>query len=286
MGSLWGALTRLSHYNQTMNIVNRPSIVSDHPGDLEDPGQPVVTIASDSPGGCHFPVHRHFRAQLVFASAGVMTVTTAVGTWVVPAQQAVWVPAGVEHEVYAAGPLSMRSLYVHPDAAHALPTECRVVAVEPLLRELIVKATVLAESGRTGDSYVRLVGVILDELRGLNPAPLHLPLPHDPRLQAITSSLLAKPGDNRDLVEWGRSAGASARTLARLFRQETGMTFSGWRQRLRLLAAVSRLGAGEPVTAVAYELGYRSPSAFIAMFRRTLGRPPGRYFKGHDAGER
>jgi AraC-like DNA-binding protein len=61
--------------------------------------------------------------------------------------------------------------------------------------------------------------------------------------------------------------------------KETGMTFGAWRERLRLTAAVARLGEGEPVTAVAYDLGYQSPSAFIAMFRRSLGDTPGRYLK-------
>ncbi len=263
-----------------MNVAKRTTADPLHPGNLEDPKQPVVTVSSDSPGGTRFAMHRHFRAQLVFASEGVMTVTTAAGAWVVPPQQAVWVPAGVDHEVLAAGPLSMRSLYVHPDASGGLPVECCVTAPEPFLRELIVKVADLAQQSDTQDSYVRLVGVVLDELRGLKPAPLHLPLPRDPRLKSITDSLMAKPGDNRDLSAWGKRAGASGRTLARLFRRETGMTFAGWRRRLRLLAAVSRLGAGEPVTTVAYDLGYHSPSAFVAMFRRSLGRPPGRYLKG------
>ncbi len=263
-----------------MNVAKRTTEDPLHPGNLKEPRQPVVTACSDSAGEQRFPMHRHFRAQLVFASEGVMTVTTAAGTWVVPPQQAVWVPAGVDHEVYSPGPLSMRSLYVHPDATGGLPGECCVTAVEPFLRELIVKIAELAQQRESPDSYARLVGVVLDELRGLKAAPLHLPLPRDPRLKAVTDSLMAEPGDNRDLAAWGRRAGASGRTLARLFRRETGMTFAGWRRRLRLLAAVSRLGAGEPVTTVAYDLGYHSPSAFVAMFRRSLGAPPGRYLKG------
>lgn len=266
-----------------MNVVKRTAADPLHPGNLADPERPVVTVSSDSPQGLHFPRHRHFRAQLVFASEGVMTVTTTAATWVVPPQQAVWVPAGIEHEVYSQGPVSMRSLYVHPDATSGLPAECCVMAVEPLLRELIVKVADLAnrvDGAGARDSYARLVSVVLDELRGLKHAPLHLPLPRDPRLRCITEVLLAEPGDNRDLTAWGRRAGASGRTLARLFRRETGMTFAGWRRRLRLLAAVSRLGAGEPVTRVAYDLGYHSPSAFVAMFRRSLGMPPGRYLKG------
>lgn len=263
-----------------MNIVRRTAGDPSHPGDLEDPGQPVVTVSRDSPGEQRFPMHRHFRAQLVYASEGVMRVTTDAGTWVVPPQQAVWVPAGVDHEVYSSGPLSMRSLYVHPTACSGLPEECCVMNVEPFLRELILKVAELAGRDRVPESYGRLVGVVLDELGRLEAAPLHLPLPRDARLRAVTDALMAAPGDNRDLGEWGRRAGASGRTLARLFRRETGMTFAGWRRRLRLLAAVARLGAGESVTAVAYDLGYHSPSAFVAMFRRSLGTSPGRYLKG------
>lgn len=263
-----------------MNVARRTTADPLHPGNLADPVQPVVTVSTDSPGELRFPMHHHYRAQLAFACDGVMSVTSAAGAWVVPPQQAVWLPAGVEHEVYSAGPLSMRSLYVHPDATGGLPEECCVMTVEPFLRELIVKVADLAERREMQDNYARLVSVVLDELRGLKAAPLHLPLPRDARLKAITDTLLAHPGDNRDLAAWGQRAGASGRTLARLFRRETGMTFAGWRRRLRLLAAVSRLGAGEPVTRVAYDLGYHSPSAFVAMFRRSLGMPPGRYLKG------
>jgi len=174
----------------------------------------------------------------------------------------------------------MRSLYVHPNATVGLPGECCVMSVQPFLRELIVKVSDLAGRQQLSDSFARLVSVVLDELRELKVAPLHLPLPRDPRLKAVTDSLIAEPGDNRDLTQWGKRAGASARTLARLFRRETGMTFAGWRRRLRLLAAVSRLGGGESVTTVAYDLGYHSPSAFVAMFRRSLGTSPGRYLKG------
>jgi AraC-like DNA-binding protein/quercetin dioxygenase-like cupin family protein len=262
-----------------MNVARRTTGDPLHPGNLRDPRRAVVTASVDSPGEQRFPMHRHFRAQLVFAREGVMTVTTAAGTWVVPPQQAVWVPAQVDHEVYSAGPLSMRSLYVHPDEAADLPAECCVMAVEPFLRELIVKVADLVERDAPQESYVRLVAVVLDELHDLEVAPLHLPLPRDARLKAITDALLAAPGDNRDLAQWGRRAGASGRTLARLFRRETGMTFAGWRRRLRLLAAVSRLGGGESVTTVAYDLGYHSPSAFVAMFRRSLGTSPGRYLK-------
>ena len=121
--------------------------------------------------------------------------------------------------------------------------------------------------------------MLVDEIRGAAQAPLHLPLPSDPRALRVARALQAEPGDARPLAGWSKPAGASTRTLARLFVRETGLGFRAWRQQLRLLRALERLAAGEAVTQVALDLGYDSPSAFIAMFRKALGVSPGRYFR-------
>lgn len=222
--------------------------------------------------------HRHRRAQLLFASRGVMRVTTDHGIWVVPPQRAVWLPAGTLHAVSSPGPLSLRNLYFDPSLCTALPTQCRVVAVSPLLRELILRAVELDplydEQGAEG----RLMRVILDQIETLPVVPLHLAMPGDGRLQAIARALQARPGDDRPLAAWGTRVGASERTLARLFVRETGHTFGQWRQQVRLLVALEGLAQGRPVALVAAELGYERPSAFIAMFRRALGRTPARFF--------
>lgn len=94
----------------------------------------------------------------------------------------------------------------------------------------------------------------------------------------LCAALRRNPADARTLDAWGVAVGASARTLARLFMTETGLSFAAWRAQVRLLAALARLAAGEKVTSVALDLGYDSPSAFIAMFRRQLGVTPSRYF--------
>jgi len=233
-----------------------------HPGDLDDPGRPVVALASDHLGPHRFALHKHLRAQLVYAISGVMTVSTSEGTWVVPPQQAVWVPPGVLHEVQSGRPLAMRTLYLHPDAVEGLPESCCVVTVPPLLRELILKAVTLPPDYPPTGPEARLMAVIPDQLRAIEPEPLHLPIPTDRRLRSVTDALSKNPADGRSLADWAHSAGASERTLARLFRRQTGMTFGAWRQRLRLLLAIARLAEGSPVTAVAYELGYESPSAW------------------------
>ncbi len=249
------------------------------PGNLPDAQRPIVTLARDTSAPHYFPLHQHTRAQLVYASTGVLTVVTTQGTWVVPPQQAVWVPAGIKHEVRSPGPVSMRSLYIHPAFTQGLPGYCCVVTIIPLLRELILEAVSLANDYQPSGATSRLMHVILDKLQALKPTPLHLPLPQDPRIKIVSDALVNDPADDRDLEVWADSAGASSRTLARLFVKETGLTFGAWRERLRLLAAISRLGAGQSVTTVSYETGYHSPSAFIAMFKRTMGMPPGRYFR-------
>ncbi len=172
----------------------------------------------------------------------------------------------------------MRSLYVRQDPALGLPADCGVVGVSPLLRELILAAAEAPQlydvSGRDG----QVMDLILNEIRSLPVEPLHLPEPTDSRLRQITAALRENPADTRTLEAWGRIAGASPRTLARLFPAETGMTFRHWQQQARLLAGLMRLAGGESVTSVALEVGYENPSAFISMFRRTLGVTPGRYF--------
>jgi len=264
----------------TSNKTDLPAAHHDSYGEGID--RPVVVRASEYPFGYRSDNHWHGRAQLVYACAGVVKVTAKQGSWVVPQHRGVWIPAQTAHRIESAGAFSMRSLYVRDDSPGdsvlELPSECGVVAVSPLLRELILTAAESPQlydvSGRDG----RVMDLILSEIRSLPMVPLHLPEPTDSRLRQITAALRENPADTRTLEAWGRHAGASPRTLARLFPAETGMTFRQWQRQARLLDGLIRLAEGEPVTSVALEVGYENPSAFIAMFRSTLGVTPGRYF--------
>lgn len=238
----------------------------------------MVVRVSEYPSGYSSANHWHGRAQLVYACAGVVKVTTQQGVWVVPQHRGVWIPARMEHQIESAGPFSMRSLYVREDSVAGLPAECGVVGISPLLRELILAAADASQAYNLAGRDGRVMELILDEIRSLPVVPLHLPEPTDSRLRQITAAIRENPADTRTLEAWGRQAGASPRTLARLFPAETGMTFRHWQRQARLLAGLMRLAGGEPVTSVALEVGYENPSAFISMFRRALGVTPGRYF--------
>jgi AraC-like DNA-binding protein len=220
--------------------------------------------------------------QLLFPSRGTLTVHTAAGLWVVPFHQAVWVPAGVRHDVEVAGGVAMRALYLHPAALPArrgrLPEVCRVVEISPLLREILRRVLRLRTLDRRVVAERHLLAVLLDEITVLPLAPLDLPMPRDPRGVRAAEWIRAEPAARNTLAEVAYAAAASPRTLERLFRSETGLPFGVWRQRARLLRALQRLAEGEPVAAAANAVGYESTSAFVAAFRRALGTTPGKYF--------
>jgi AraC-like DNA-binding protein len=242
--------------------------------------RPVFALGVTYADGQRIPIHRHRTAQLIAAASGVMTVTTRDGRFVVPPQRGVWVPPLTEHRIRMTGVVAMRTVYFARPLSAELPKACCVVQITPLLRELVLRAVSFPRHYRRTGPEARIAALILDELKSARVAPLHLPLPSDARAQRVTRALQADLADQRSLAELAGTSGASPRTLARIFQRETGMPFGAWRQQLRLLRALERLAAGDAVTTVALDLGYESPSAFIAMFRRALGVSPGRYFGG------
>ncbi|MEZ4402800.1 MAG: helix-turn-helix transcriptional regulator [Kofleriaceae bacterium] len=217
--------------------------------------------------------HRHDWHQLTYALRGQLELVTADARRVVPADRAVWVPAGTAHVEVIRAPLSMRSLYVAPGALPAAPP-LRTVEVAPLLREVILHVTRLGALDRRRPSEGRLALVLFDLIAAAPDVALELPLPRDPRARAFAELVADGPGDVASIAQLARRAGASVRTLERLFLAETGVAVGVWRRRMRLFHALRLLEAGRPVTAVALEVGYATTSAFTAAFTRAFGRTP------------
>ena len=222
--------------------------------------------------------HRHSRGQLAFSGEGVITVSTAGGRWVTPPNRAVWIPPQVFHETSAAADVTMHSVFVDESLAASLPQAVTAVAVSPLLRELILHAAKFSEADAPSAASQRILAVILDQLQLIRMAPLDLPMPKDKRLLKICEAILRDPAARISLPEWERTVGASRRTITRLFPLETQLTFDAWRKQAVLLEALRRLAAGQTVGQVSLDLNYESSSAFIAMFKKSLGATPGKYF--------
>ncbi|OJY18215.1 MAG: AraC family transcriptional regulator [Myxococcales bacterium 68-20] len=246
---------------------------------FESTPRDVIATGNEYPSHYVLAAHAHRRSQLLYASSGVLTAITGEGSWVVPPRRALWIPAGVSHEVHMDGPVSTRSAYVIQEATFAagLPQHCQVIAVSPLLHELLQEAVDLPPEYDLGGRDGRVMALLLDEIRHAPALPLSTPLPRNKRLSALCRKLLERPSQETKIDDMAQRAGMSRRSFTRAFRAETGMSFTAWRQQACLLAALTRLGKGEPITRVAIDLGYGNPSAFTAAFRRVLGAAPSRY---------
>lgn len=255
---------------------------STEPDDYQAVPRPVAAMAKSFPDGFETDPHAHIRDQLIYAVSGVMRVRTAREAWIVPPDRAVYVPGGLSHTVAMRGRVEMRTLFIRTDAAPARPAAAGVLEVSDLLRAVVLalleEPIAYDEAGRGG----LLAALALDEIARAEPLSLVIPMPRDRRLVRLCDALLADPRREETLEAWSAEAGASPRTLSRLFLAETGLGFTVWRQRVRFHSALEALVRGEPVGQVARANGYASASAFGAAFRKALGISPGSVFRARQ----
>ncbi|MFG2004532.1 AraC family transcriptional regulator [Spirillospora sp. NPDC048911] len=236
----------------------------------------------------HFPLasgdwiapHSHTHHQLAWTRSGVLGVAVDDSYWVLPPARALWLPAGVVHRTGATRDAVLCGLYFDPERCALDWAEPTAVGVGGLLAHLIAH---LARDDLADDARLRAEAVVLDLLHPLPALPIEVPVPVDERVRAVADALLADPADPRGLEAHARAIGVSRRTLTRLFVSDTGMSFDRWRTHMRLRAALPLLAEGRSVSHAARAVGYATPSAFLAAFRRTVGTSPGRYLNGDTA---
>ncbi|MEG5552318.1 helix-turn-helix transcriptional regulator [Enterobacter wuhouensis] len=236
----------------------------------------LLAVISDTGLIRSTPHHSHPGGQLFGAVRGLLSVDLGNQRWVVPATHAVWIPPGMPHGLFSHGPFVGWSVWVSAACSKSLPDTAHVLPVSGLLREGVLRAASWNNS-RPSKAQSCLAEVIFEEIRSTQPVPLGLPMPNEPRLQKIARALSDEPNDDRTMEEWAHWAGIPIRTLSRRYLVETGLNFTEWRQRVRLLKALELLAAGNSVKAVALDSGYENVSAFITLFRKTFGVTPGRY---------
>ncbi|WP_417844478.1 AraC family transcriptional regulator [Thalassospira sp.] len=246
---------------------------------IDNIARPVFSLFTETTFIGEIEPHAHNKAQFLYVISGVLTVEAVGGIWTIPPQCGLWIPGGVLHAGRISGHINIGNLYIDPTLTTQLPKNCGIIFVAPLLRELLLRfdrSSVFQMQDKAREA--RLLSVLLDELAAAPLEPIHLPMPTDRRLRRLTEAMINSPQLRFTVNEWGVRVGASSRTLSRLFKRETGLSFMRWRQQLHIGLALQRLATGASVTAIAGDLGYESTSAFIAMFRRLLGTTPARYF--------
>ncbi|MBS1018732.1 helix-turn-helix transcriptional regulator [Gluconobacter cerinus] len=237
----------------------------------------IRALARDYVDGESVGEHCHKDGQFIHATAGVMEIRTPMRLWLVPPQRGLWIPPCIPHALRARGKVTLRTVYIAASkVTSCLGEQPGGFMVSAFLREIILKSLsqdVIEDHPR----FHRLAGVLLDELSHLTPDRLSLAMPIDKRLALACAEILSTPDINPGMGALSKQAGTSIRTLTRLAQKEFGCSLSIWRQQALVLTAVPKLIAGEPVASIADTLGYETPSAFAAMFRRIMGVTPGNY---------
>lgn len=237
-------------------------------------GQLVSTLAWEYTAEYQIPVHAHGSDQLVYATRGVMEITADRTRWVIPPQFAIWIPAHQDHSIWMPQPVSMRTLYLRSGLVKRRGPQCSVIHVTALFRELIVEAVRRKRLRESTELDQALTTLIVDQIQRATPMPSAIPLPKDPRAVSVAEEVLAHPGGTDKLPLIAFRASATVRTIQRIFLKELGMSFEEWRKQVRLMKALELLASGNAVKQTAHEVGYKQTSAFVTMFRETLGTTP------------
>jgi AraC-like DNA-binding protein len=239
--------------------------------------KPITVVSRNIAMNSVVSKHKHDWGQFVYAHKGVLAVSTPFNRYIVPPEQGVWLLPSVEHEVTAISNVQLISFYFDNLFLNVLPVECGVLKVNDFLKALIKEANSIEKDYQWHGTDGRLLRLIVDKLTQVPCEIDQLPFPKDARLLAILAEINNFPDNNNTLSQWGNIVGASARTLSRLFKKETGMIYSEWRQRLNIQIAITQLSLGKSVQSVSLHLGYESPSSFIYMFKNKVGITPSRY---------
>lgn len=239
--------------------------------------KPITVVNRTIAANCVVQRHSHSWGQFIYANSGVLSVVTDNHRYIIPPEQGVWVVPNISHQVSAITNSELTSFYVGVNCMENLAKDCCVLSVDGFLKSLILESKKTNKEYDWQDADGLLLRLIIEKLSKAPKVLLQLPYPKDKRLLTMLSMLQQHDYNHYDLAQWGKIVGASSRTLSRLFKVETGMTFSQWRQRLKVQLAITKMGQGHSIANIAAELGYESPSAFSYMFKENTGVSPSVY---------
>ena len=243
----------------------------------------VRTSAADLKAATVLANHAHEWHQLIYVSAGLMSIATEAGSWVAPVTWAIWVPAGIRHEIRFVVDSAFRSAYFRPDWTPAYPTACTVVSVSALLRELILRTIEIGQLDRRDPLEAAIAALMVSELQVSGARSLSLKQPTGEAMCRAAALMIKRNPQAATVSSLASAVGAGIRTFERKFFAETGMTPGRWRQHQAMLTALELLAGGTAIKSVAAQSGYRTTSAFIAAFRKIFGTTPGNYFSSGPA---
>ncbi|MDO6445222.1 AraC family transcriptional regulator [Colwellia sp. 1_MG-2023] len=240
---------------------------------------PISVLHREIPALAGINKYQHHQAQCIYVHSGVLAIITEQGRYFIPPKQAIVIPAELSHELLAKTAVKLSIFHFNTEEAKELSTTTQVLVVDSLLSALITESLKISNEYLWQSTDGRLLRLVRDKLAQASKLDTFLPYPKDNRLTNITERLLKHPSLKSDLNFWGKFVNASPRTLSRIFKKETNITYSEWRQRLNIQIAIKHLSLDDSINSIAELLGYESSSAFIYMFRKQMGVSPSQFLK-------
>lgn len=229
--------------------------------------------------GEHDSPHCHPWHQLLFPRQGMIRTKALNKQYFIPSNRAMLIPAKCIHESWSINSVQFIGIYFNSEAIDISESDCQVIEVSPLFNQLIYQIYKIASSTmQCSAKENRLVQVFYDQLEEQKKVILEVVLPEDRRLQTMANELLVNPACQLKLTDWAKKINVSERTISRIFESQTGLTFRLWRQRVRMISALSMIEQKLPIQTVALNVGYDSASAFIHRFKKQFGQTPSQYF--------
>lgn len=224
--------------------------------------------------------HSHDVHQIEYAIGGVVEVETPAGHYLLPPQQAAWLPVGLEHSAIMNPDVKTVAVMFDPDLVPNAGDRARILAVSPLIREMMIYALrwpIDRECGdEVSDGFFRTLAHLVSDALD-HEAPLSLPTSEHPIVAAAT----AYTKDHLASVsaeEVSRAVAVSERTLRRLFQDSLGISWRTYLLHARMLRAMALLASpDQTVQEVSSAVGFESLSSFTRSFVQFCGETPSAY---------
>ncbi|ULE31644.1 AraC family transcriptional regulator [Mycobacterium sp. IDR2000157661] len=226
--------------------------------------------------------HSHEVHQIEYAIGGVVEVETASAHYLLPPQQAAWIPVGLDHQATMNPDVKTVAVMFDPQLITEAGDRARILAVSPLIREMMIYALRWpidrADGDAISDAFFRTLADLVSEALD-HEAPLSLPTSEHP----IVSAAMAYTKKHLDCVtaaDVSRAVAVSERTLRRLFQDSIGLSWRTYLLHARMLRAMALLAApGQSVRQTSSAVGFDSLSSFTRAFTQFSGETPTTYRK-------
>ncbi|ENV42874.1 MULTISPECIES: AraC family transcriptional regulator [Acinetobacter] len=228
-----------------------------------------------------YPLHDHAWGEFIYAFNGIMEVKIGHIDYITPPPYGVWLPPNLQHSGLNRTDVSHGTFYIHESLCTGLPNQPGILLTSPLVTSLLQHLKLHPTNVRS-EEHQRLLHVLLDQLKQAQMIGSYLPHTEHPQLRQILDYLHQNPENNSTLQHLAAMHNLTERTLARYCQKELRMSLNEWRQRLKVIKAMSMLKQQKTVENIAFDLGYANASAFIQMFKRWMGYTPDQFRKIHQ----